>query len=65
MSLTVPEVIGHMVAPDAQAHTFLGNPEVGQYVELVPFIDRRKHQHKGCDVSSGGEVQPSIAGPAF
>ena len=64
-TLALPLVIHHMVAPDAQLHGVLGEPEVRQYDVLLFIIPWREHQHHGGQVGSGRKVEPGIAGAAF
>lgn len=64
-TLALPLVIHHMVAPDAQLHSFLGEPEVRKHDVLLFVISWREHQHHGRKVRSGRKVKPGIAGTAF
>ena len=61
----LPLVIHHMVAPDAQLHGFLREPEVRQHDVLFFVIPRREHQHHGRQVAGAGKVKPGIACAAF
>lgn len=54
-----------MIAPDAQLHGVLGEPEVRQHDVLLFIIPWREHQHHGRQVAGAGKVKSGIAGAAF
>ena len=64
-ALTLPFVVHHMIAPDAQLHGVLREPEVRQHNILLFIIPWREHQHHGRQVAGAGKVKPGIAGAAF
>ena len=64
-ALAFPFVVHHMIAPDAQLHGVLGEPEVRQHNILLFVIPWREHQHHGRKVTGTGKVKPGIAGAAF
>ena len=65
VSLTFPYIVRNVISIDSLAHVLFRYPEVGQDHELVLFIQRREHQHKRRDICRGGEVEPTVADPAF
>ena len=52
-ALALPFVVHHMIAPDAQLHGVLREPEVRQHNVLLFIIPRWENQHHGCQVGSG------------
>ena len=54
-----------MVAADAQVDVVLRYPEVRQHGVFVLLVQRREDQHKGGNIRSAGQIQATVADPAF
>ena len=64
-SLAFPQVIGDMVAPDAEVEGFFRYPEVWQDVVFILLIQRREHQHESRNIRGGGQIQTAVADAPF
>ena len=62
-ALFLPHIVGNVVAPDPEVEVVLWNPKVWEDAVFIILVHGREHQHKGCDVGSGGKVQPAVADP--
>ena len=65
ISLPLPHIIWHMIAPNTKIDIVLRYPEVRQDDVFVLLVLRREHKHKGGDIHCGGQVQPAVTGTAF
>ena len=65
VSLALPHIVWHMVAPDAEVEVVLRNPEVRQDAVFVAPVFRREYQDERRNVRCGGQVQANVADTTF
>ena len=63
--LSLPDLIGNMIAPDAQIHRILRNPKVREDHIPVVLVGRWEHEHERRDVGGRREVETAIADPTL
>ena len=54
-----------MVTPNAKVKVIFRYPEVRQHHKFIVLIPRWEHQNKSGNIRGGGQVQTSVADPAF
>ena len=64
-SLALPDIIRHMVAPNAEIEIVFWYPEVRKHHIFTVLILGREHQYEGGNICGGGQIQTSVANPAF
>ena len=65
ISLLLPKIIRHMIAPDSKFDVVLRYPEVRENDVLVILILRWEHQNKCRNIRGGRQVQSTIADTPF
>ena len=65
ISLTLPHIVGNMVALDAKVERLLRPPEIWQDAVFVVLVKRREYQHECRDVRGGGQVKSAVADASF
>ena len=60
-TLTLPHIVGNMVAVHAQGQIILGNPEVRQNDVLILLVKRWKNKNKRSNICCRRKVKPAIA----
>ena len=65
ISLPLPHVVWHVVAPDSEFQVVFRYPEVRQDDVFVILIFRREHKHECRNVRCRGQVQTAVTDTAF
>ena len=64
-ALALPDIIRHMVAPNAEIEIVFWYPEVRKHHIFIVLILGWEHQHEGGNIGGGRQVQTAVANPAF
>ena len=64
-SLTVPQVVGDVIAGDPQFQVVFGYPKPGRDRVFVIVIRGWEYQYESCDIGGGCQVKSAVTNTAF